>query len=384
MGLMGPSQRSSAPPFSVMEIVARAEAMKQAGRSVLTLCVGEPGGGAPLAVRQAAREALETPLGYSDPDGLVELREAIAGHYSRSYGVSVDPARIVVTTGASGGFLAAFLAAFDAGDRVAVARPGYPAYRNTLESLGCIPVDVTAGADESFGLTLDALKAVHRTQRLRGVVIASPSNPTGSVTTELPQILAWCAAEGVRLLSDEIYHGITFDDAVVTTAADDPFAITIGSFSKFWGMTGWRLGWLVLPADLRAATSGIAGNLALCAPVLSQRAAVAAFTPDSYQECEARVAELARARGHLLGRLSEVGFTRIAPMDGAFYLWAQLAAGAPNSPEYCARLLHETGVALAPGTDFDQRDGHRWVRLSFSPGLDTVRQACDRIATWQR
>lgn len=377
---MGPSQRSSAPPFTVMEIVARANALKQTGRSVLTLCVGEPGGGAPSPVRQAAREALDSSLAYSDPDGLVELREAISGHYSTRYGVAVDPARIVVTTGASGGFLAAFVAAFDAGDRVAVARPGYPAYRNTLESLGCVPVDVSAGPRQAFALTLAALQQAHRQQRLNGVVIASPSNPTGSLTVELPQILSWCAEEGIRVLSDEIYHGITFGSALVTTAAPDPWAITIGSFSKFWGMTGWRLGWLVLPADLRSAASAVAGNLALCAPVLSQRAAVAAFTPQAYRECEERVANLALARAHLLDRFDDLGFMQSAPMDGAFYLWAQLAPDAPRSPEYCARLLQETGVALAPGTDFDQHDGDRWVRLSFSPGLDTVRQACDRIA----
>ena len=182
------------------------------------------------------------------------------------------------------------------------------------------------------------------------------------------------------MLSDEIYHGITFGSALVTTAAPDPWAITIGSFSKFWGMTGWRLGWLVLPADLRSAASAVAGNLALCAPVLSQRAAVAAFTPQAYRECEERVANLALARAHLLDRFDDLGFMQSAPMDGAFYLWAQLAPDAPRSPEYCARLLQETGVALAPGTDFDQHDGDRWVRLSFSPGLDTVRQACDRIA----
>ena len=366
-----------------MEIVAQANAMKLAGRSVLTLCVGEPGGGAPRAVREAAHAAVDTPLGYSDPDGLVDLREAISGHYRLRYGVAVDPGRILVTTGASGGLLAAFLAAFDAGDRVALARPGYPAYRNTLEALGCIPVDVAAGPQESFGLRLDALQEAHRHGRLAGVVIASPSNPTGSVTAQLPELLAWCAEEGIRVLSDEIYHGITFDSVAVTTAAADPFAITVGSFSKYWGMTGWRLGWLVLPSDLRAATSAIAGNLALCAPVLSQSAAIAAFTPQSYRECDERVANVADARTHLLGRLIELGFIAHAPMDGAFYLWAQLAADSPPSPEYCARLLHDTGVALAPGTDFDSRDGDRWVRLSFSPGLDTVTRACDRIATWR-
>lgn len=381
---MGPSRRSDVPSFSVMDVLARAGEMRAAGLSVLTLCVGEPGGGAPAPVRAAARAAVAGDLGYTQSAGLPALREAIAGHYRRWYGLEVDPARIMVTTGASGALLAAVLAAFDVGARVALARPGYPAYRNVLTSLGCEVVDVDAGPGQRYALTLAGLQEAHARRRLDGVVVASPSNPTGTLTGELPEILAWCAREGVRCLSDEIYHGLTFGEAAVTTAAADPLTVTIGSFSKFWGMTGWRLGWLVLPLDLATAATDLGGNLALCAPVPAQHAALAAFDEASYAECEDRVAALARTRDWLLGAVPSLGLTRVAPVDGAFYLWGEIAESDLTSPEYCERLLADTGVALAPGTDFDLVDGHAWVRLSFSPGLDVVREACDRIATWRQ
>ncbi|PWD49764.1 aspartate aminotransferase [Serinibacter arcticus] len=379
---MGPSRRSAVPSFSVMDVLARAEAMRADGASVLTLCVGEPGGGAPAPVRRAGVAALAGDVGYTQTRGLPALREAIAGHYARWYDAVVDPERLLVTTGASGAVLAAVLAAFDAGARVALPSPGYPAYRNVLTALGCEVVDVHAGPLERFALTLSGLQSAHAQRRLDGVVLASPSNPTGTITTDLAEILAWCEAEGVRCLSDEIYHGIIYGGVRVSTAAADPVAPTIGSFSKYWGMTGWRLGWLVMPADLADAAADIAGNLALCAPVPAQHAALAAFEPESYAECDARVAALAGSREHLLGRVAELGFTRVAPVDGAFYVWADISSSGLDSPDYCDRLLAETGVALAPGTDFDTRDGGDWVRLSFSPGIDVVSQACDRIADW--
>lgn len=378
---MGPSRRSAVPPFSVMEIVARANAMRAAGRSVLTLCVGEPGGGAPAPVRAAAAAALGADLGYTDPAGLPALREELAGHYRRWYGVAVDPARIVLTTGASGAVLAALVAAFDAGDRVAVARPGYPAYRNALAALGCEVVDVAAGPEQGEQLTVEALAAAHDRTPLAGVVVASPSNPTGTISAGLPEILAWCARAGVRCLSDEIYHGITYGGAV-TTAADDPHAVVIGSFSKYWGMTGWRLGWLVLPEDLAAPALAVAGNLALCAPVPAQHAALAAFHPDSYAECDARVAALARRRALVLEAAPSIGLSRWAPADGAFYLWGDVSASGLDSRTWCAQLLQDEGVALAPGTDFDTVDGADWVRLSFSPPDDVVASALERVADW--
>jgi aspartate/methionine/tyrosine aminotransferase len=379
---MAPSRRSAVPAFSVMDVLARADALRAQGSSVLTLCVGEPGGGAPAAVRRAATRALTGDLGYTQPLGLPALREAIAGHYARWYGASIDPDRILMTTGASGAVLAAVVAAFDTGARVALANPGYPAYRNVLRALGCEVVDVEAGPWERFALTLPSLQSAHAERRLDGVVIASPSNPTGTLTSDLPEILAWCRAQGVRCISDEIYHGITYDGGGVATAAADPQALTIGSFSKYWGMTGWRLGWLVMPQDLAGAALDIAGNMALCAPTLAQHAALAAFEPESYTECDARVAALADTRETLLGATPSLGFSRIAPVDGAFYLWAEISGSGLDSPDYCARLLAETGVALAPGTDFDVRDGGDWVRLSFSPGREVVEQACERITEW--
>lgn len=378
------SRRSQVPSFVVMDVVARAAAMAADGRDVITLCVGEPGGGAPAPVRERAAHALHGTLGYTSGAGLPELRAELSGHYRRWYDREVDPERFLLTTGASGAFLIGFLAAFDAGDRVAITRPGYPAYRNILTSLGYEAVEIPAGAAQGFRLTLDALEAEHARRPLAGVLIASPANPTGTVTgpDDLADLVRWCRGNGIRFVSDEIYHGLTYGDARTTTAADDQTAITIGSFSKYWGMTGWRLGWLIVPDDLAAAASAVAGNVQLCAPVPAQHAALAAFTPASYAECDARVAGLARARAEVLGRAASLGWTRCAPVDGAFYVWADVSASGLDSSDYCAQVLSETGVALAPGIDFDRVDGRDWVRLSFSPGLEAVREGCDRIERW--
>lgn len=381
---MGPSQRSAVPSFVVMDVVAQAMAMASAGRDIISLCVGEPGGGAPAPVRARAQHAVTLELAYTTPAGLPGLRAEIAGHYRRWYGRDVDPEHVLLTTGASGGFLVTFLAAFDAGDRVAIARPGYPAYRNLLMALGCEIVEIEAGPDQGFQLSLEALEAAHAEAPLAGVIVASPANPTGTVTggPELAALLGWCTASGVRCVSDEIYHGLTYTGTRGVTAVGDPGAVVIGSFSKYWGMTGWRLGWLVLPEDLRRAAAVIAGNLQLCAPAPSQHAALAAFTPAAYAECDDRVGGLAAARAEVLSRTAELGWARCAPTDGAFYVWADITASGLPSSEYCAALLADTGVALAPGVDFDLTDGDDWVRLSFSPGLEAVRAGCDRIAAW--
>ena len=382
------ASRAHVPPFAVMEIIAAANARRAAGEDVLNLCAGEPATGASDVVRQRAVELLTSgDLGYTEALGAPGLRAAIAAHYGSWYGVTLDPARIAVTTGSSGGFMLTFLAAFDVGDRVALARPGYPAYTNILAALGCEVVELPAGPQTRFQPTVAMLEAAHAAQPLDGLVVASPANPTGTMIDagELAALARWCGEHGVRLVSDEIYHGITYADAQVATAARylDAGAVVVNSFSKYWAMTGWRLGWLVLPDDLVAPVDALAGNVALCPPALAQHAGVAAFSPEGMAAARENVERYAGARELLLSRLPELGWTHVAPADGAFYLYGDVSASGLDSITWCARLLDEAGVALTPGTDFDPVDGSRYVRLSFASSVEVVREAVDRIVAWQ-
>ncbi|MGV8966976.1 MAG: pyridoxal phosphate-dependent aminotransferase [Cellulomonas sp.] len=390
------SRRAQVPPFAVMEIIAAANARQAAGQSVLNLCAGEPSNGASGAVRDLATTLLATAhLGYTESLGAPPIRRAIADHYRRWYDVEVDPAQVAVTTGSSGAFMLAFLAAFDVGDRVALARPGYPAYKNILTALGCEVVELACGPETRYQPTVAQLEAMDPPPV--GLMIASPANPTGTMISaaELAALAQWCTAHGVRLISDEIYHGITYGTelgtvpgrgAGATTAARylGEGAVVVSSFSKYWAMTGWRLGWLLLPADLVAPVDALAGNVALCPPALAQHAAVAAFSPAGYAAAEENVAAYAACRELLLARLPELGWTRVAPADGAFYLYADIADSGLDSITWCARLLDEAGVALTPGTDFDGVDGGSWVRLSFASSIEVVGAAVDRIVAWQR
>jgi aspartate/methionine/tyrosine aminotransferase len=390
------SRRSEVPAFEVMAILDRIATLRAAGRDVVSLCAGEPSGGAPTDVRERAARALAEDLGYTPPIGLVELRAAVAGHYRRWYDVEVDPAAVAITTGASGAFVLLFLAAFDAGDRVAVTRPGYPAYRNLLHALGVEVVDLPVGPETGFQPTVDHLEAAARAHgRLHGLVLASPANPTGSMVDghELATLTGWCQANGVRLLSDEIYHGITYPEDPsapgargATAAVCDPGAAVVSSFSKYWGMTGWRLGWCVVPEDLRGAVDALAGNAALCPPTLAQVAALGAFTTRSYAEADTRVAQLATTRRLLLDSLERLGWGPVAPAAGAFYLWAGIGAQLgehADSVAWCTALLDQAGVALVPGTDMDVVDGGGSIRLSFAAGPAAVAEAIERIVAFQ-
>jgi aspartate/methionine/tyrosine aminotransferase len=382
------AHRAQVPPFAVMEIIAAANARRAAGQQVLNLAAGEPAGGASQVVRQRAADLLGSgALGYTEATGTPALRSALAAHYRDWYDVIVDPASVAVTTGSSGGFTLAFLAAFDVGDRVALARPGYPAYRNILSALGCEVVHLPCGPQTRFQPTVEMLDAAHAETPLDGLILASPANPTGTMVdaAELARIARWCAAHGVRLITDEVYHGITYSEAQAPTAARyrDSGAIVVNSFSKYWAMTGWRVGWLVLPDDLAAAVDALAGNLALCPPALAQHAAVAALSPAGMAAARGTVGDYATARALLLQRLPELGWTGVAPADGAFYLYGDISDSGLDSTTWCARLLDEAGVALTPGTDFDPVDGHRYVRLSFASSIDVVGEAVDRIIAWQ-
>ena len=377
------SRRGGVPPFIAMDVLRAANERAAAGHDVLHLEVGQPGTGAPSKVLEAAGAALarET-LGYTEALGIPPLREAIARNYRDFYRLDVDPARVVVTTGSSGAFLLAFLAAFDEGDRIALAAPSYPAYRNILSAVGLVPVELPAGAGERYQATVPLL---HRAPgELDGLIVASPANPTGTMLApaELGALSAACAAKGIRLVSDEIYHGLTYGMATASALSFGDDAIVINSFSKYFSMTGWRLGWMIVPPDLLRAVECLAQNLYISPPSLSQHAAVAVF--DCADELEANRRKYERNREILLEELPKVGFDRFAPPDGAFYLYADVGHLTNDSEAFCRRMLAETGVAATPGVDFDRERGSATMRFSFAGSTETVVEAARRLAAWRR
>ena len=372
--------RGTIPPFIVMDVLRAANEREAAGEAVLHLEVGQPGTPAPRPVLDAAREALDRDLiGYTDALGRATLRQAIAGHYRRQYGVELDPERVVVTTGSSGGFLLSFLAAFEAGDRVALAAPGYPAYRNILSALGIEPVLLECGPEQRFQPTVDLLQAAGPVD---GLIVASPSNPAGTMVdrAHLTALVDYCAAEGVRLISDEIYHGTTYGERGVSALELTDDAIVINSFSKYFSMTGWRLGWMVLPEDLLRPVECLGQNLYISAPTLSQIAGAAVF--GCYDELDGYVRAYARNREILLDRLPKAGFDRLAPVDGAFYIYADVGHMTNDSEEFCRAMLAQIGVAATPGTDFDPFRGSRYVRFSFAAKTADIEAAAERLIAW--
>jgi aspartate/methionine/tyrosine aminotransferase len=377
------ARRGQIPPFIAMDVLRAANEQAAAGEDVLHLEVGQPSTPAPGGVLAAARAALgrET-LGYTDALGLPALREAIATHYHRRYAVALDPARIVVTTGSSGAFLLAFLAAFDPGDRVAMAAPAYPAYRNILTALDLVPVELPAGPDQRYQMTLDLLHS--QQQPLDGLIVASPANPTGTMLApaELAEIARSCRDLGIRFISDEIYHGIVYARTAATALASSDEAIVVNSFSKYFSMTGWRLGWMVVPPDMLRAVECLAQNLYISPPALSQHAAIAAF--DCGDELDANVARYAANRALLLAELPKAGLVQFAPADGAFYLYADVGHLTNDSPEFCRRMLREIGVACTPGVDFDPARGNAALRISFAGSSETMAEAARRLVSWRR
>lgn len=382
---MSVSLRAGIPPFYVMDVwLAAAERARTHG-DLVNLSAGQPSAGAPSAVRDAAVAALQQDrLGYTVALGIPELRTAIAGSYEHRHGLAVDPDDVVITTGSSGGFLLAFLACFDAGDRVAIASPGYPCYRNILTALGCEVVEMPCGADTRFQPTVDMLTALD--PPVAGVIVASPANPTGTVIPpdELAAIAGWCASSGVRLISDEVYHGLVYPGAPATSCAWETSreAVVMNSFSKYFAMTGWRLGWMLVPRELRRAVDRLTGNFTICPPVLPQLAAVAAFTPQSIAEAESLLDGYATNRSLLLDGLRAIGIDRLAPADGAFYVYADVSHLTTDSLDLCSKLLDDTGVAIAPGVDFDTVRGGAFVRLSFAGPTADIEEALRRIGGW--
>ena len=375
------SRRGAVAPFHAMEVLKSANAAEAAGKTVIHMEVGEPTSGAPSKVREAAREAVsDTHLGYTEALGLPVLRARISRHYAERYGVEVPGARIAVTTGSSGGFLLTFLSAFDPGERVALATPSYPAYRNILSCLGLEPVLLAAGPETRFQPSPALIEAAGG--NIAGLLVASPANPTGSMMLPeaFEEIVAYCADRQIRFISDEIYHGITYERAAETVLGFDDNAVVINSFSKYFCMTGWRLGWMVVPEDLARSVERLAQNVFISPPALSQHAAVHAF--DCTDELDANVARYARNRARLLADLPRAGFGDIAPADGAFYIFADVSGLTGDSIEFCRRMLDRAGVAATPGIDFDVERGHRTIRLCFAGTARDVDEAADRLGSW--
>ncbi len=367
----------------VMDVMAAAARLEAAGGRVIHLEVGQPAAAAPATAIAAARTALAPGrLRYTETLGLPTLRARIARHYGEVYDLEVDPARVVVTTGSSGGFILAFLALFEPGDRVAVALPGYPPYRHILSALGCEPVAIETTQATRWAITPEMLMAAHRKAPLKGVLVASPANPTGTMMTgqALADLITAAEGEGIRFISDEIYHGLDYAFAAQTAARLSDSALIINSFSKYFCMTGWRIGWMVAPEPLVRPLERLQGNLAVSVPTLSQIAAEAAF--DGRAEMEAVKHGYEENRCILLEGLPKAGFDRILPVDGAFYLYADVSRFSDDSLEFAQRMLAQTHVAATPGVDFDPLKGRHFIRFCYAGAGAEMHEAVERITTW--
>jgi len=381
--LLRPSARSAVPPFMVMDVMAAAARLEAQGRRIIHMEVGQPAAGAPVTAIAAARTALSSGrLGYTETLGIASLRRRIARAYAEWHGFDVDPARIVVTTGSSGGFILAFLAAFEAGDRVAMALPGYPPYRHILTALGCEPVGIETDASTRWSMTGEALIARRRLSLLKGVVVGSPANPSGTMMTAsaLAELIRCAEDAGIIVISDEIYHGLDYAFAAECAARISPDVIIVNSFSKYFCMTGWRVGWMVVPPSLVRAVERLQQNLAISVPTLSQIAAEAAF--DGRAELEAVRQGYEENRRILLEGLPRVGLDSFLPADGAFYLYADVSRYSNDSFEFATRMLEEAGVATTPGIDFDPLRGRNFLRLCYAGAREEMREAVDRIGVW--
>jgi aspartate/methionine/tyrosine aminotransferase len=384
-GLLLPSGRSEVPPFMVMDVMAAAERIEAAGGHVIHMEVGQPAAPAPRTAIAAAAAALQGGrIDYTSALGILSLRQRIARHYRDAYGCDVDAGRIVVTTGSSGAFILAFLAMFEPGDRVAVTVPGYPPYRHILTALGCEPVLIETTSETRHALTGEALLAAHRKTPLKGVLVGSPANPTGTMMSQdaLTSLIAAAEEGGIRFISDEIYHGLDYAFPAVTAAALSPRALVINSFSKYFCMTGWRVGWMVVPEPLVRSIERLQQNLAISVPTLSQVAAEAAF--EGRAEMEAIKRGYLENRRILIEGLPQAGLTTFLPADGAFYLYADVSAFTSDSFEFAKTMLEQAQVAATPGVDFDPFHGRNFVRFSYARSAEDMRVAVERIARWLR
>jgi aspartate/methionine/tyrosine aminotransferase len=382
-GLLKASGRSDVPPFMVMDVMAAAARIEAAGGHVVHMEVGQPAAPAPRTAIAATHTALEQGrIDYTSALGLPTLRQRIARHYRDAYGCAVDAERVIVTTGSSGGFILAFLSMFEPGDRVAVTIPGYPPYRHILTALGCEPVLIETSSETRHALTGDALLAAHRKAPLKGVLVGSPANPTGTMISReaLTSLISAAESNGIRFISDEIYHGLDYAFPAVTAAELSPHALVINSFSKYFCMTGWRVGWMVAPAPLVRTIERLQQNLSISVPTLSQIAAEAAF--DGRDEMEKVKRGYEDNRGILIAGLPQAGLKTFLPADGAFYLYADVSEFTFDSFEFAKQMLEQAHVAATPGIDFDPVHGHRYIRLCYARSAEDMREAVARLSRW--
>jgi len=381
--LLIPSKRSDVPPFIVMDVMAAAAQREAEGAHIIHMEVGQPAAPAPASAREAAMAALAAGrLGYTEALGIPSLRARIARHYGEVYGFDLDPARVVVTTGSSGGFILAFLSLFEPGDRVALANPGYPPYRHILTALGCEPVLIETDPETRWALSPERLIAAHRKKPLAGVMVASPANPTGTMmdAAALKELIDTAEAEGIRVISDEIYHGLDYAFRAETAVKLSPSALVINSFSKYFCMTGWRIGWLVAPEPLVRPIERLQQNLAISVPTIAQIAAEAAF--EGREEMEAVKHGYQENRRILSEGLPKAGLDKFLPVDGAFYLYANIARFSDDSLDFAKRMLNDAGVAATPGIDFDPIDGRHYLRFCYAGSAQEMHEAVARIGKW--
>ena len=374
---MKTSQRGQVDPFIVMDVMEAARKAEAAGRRIIHMEVGQPATPAPKGAREALAQALEQPLGYTVALGLPELRQGIAALYQRWYGIDLDPARVVVTPGSSGAFILAFSALFDAGDRVALGEPGYPSYRQILRAMSLQPVGIPTRIEDRYQPRPEDLP-----DDVQGLILASPGNPSGTVLRreELAALTTRAAALGVSVISDEIYHGLDYGAGFHSALEVTDDVVVINSFSKYFSMTGWRVGWMVVPEPMIRTVERIAQNMFICPPHASQVAALAAL--DCVDEAEANLAVYAANRQMLLERLPQIGFDRIAPPDGAFYIYADVSELTDDSLSFAAEILEKAGVAVTPGLDFDPRRGARTLRFSYAGASADIAEGLDRLAAF--
>ncbi len=383
--LLMPSARSEVPPFMVMDVMEHAARIEAAGGRVIHMEVGQPAANAPSTALAAAKAALEHGrIGYTTALGIPSLRARIARYYREQHGIGVDPTRIVVTTGSSGGFILSFLSLFEAGDRVAIASPGYPPYRNILRALGCVPVEIEISAATRWAITKEALLEEHAREPLAGVIVASPANPTGTMIApeQLSELIAACSSAGIRFISDEIYHGLDYAFFGETAAKFSDDVFVINSFSKYFCMTGWRIGWMVVPENYLRAVERLQQNLSISVPTLSQVAAEAAF--DGRAEMEAIKRGYEENRGILIDGLPKAGLDNFLPADGAFYLYANVARFTNDSLDFAKKMLDEAGVAATAGVDFDTSRGSHYLRFCYAGSAAEMHEAVERIGNWLR
>ncbi|MDO6587869.1 aminotransferase class I/II-fold pyridoxal phosphate-dependent enzyme [Salipiger sp. 1_MG-2023] len=370
------SSRGAVDPFIVMDVMEAARQAEASGRHIIHMEVGQPSAGAPKEALDALASRMKTdPLGYTVALGLPELRARIARYYGERHGVDLDPARVVVTPGSSGGFVLAFTALFDSGQRVALGRPGYPSYRQILKALDLLPTEIEASAANGYQLVPSDLEGVS----FDGLLMASPANPTGTMLGReaLGALIGCCQSRGAAFLSDEIYHGIEHAAPSVSALEVSDDVCVINSFSKYFCMTGWRVGWLVVPDAQVRQIERLAQNLFICPPHAAQVAALAAM--DATESLEANLAVYAKNRDMMLAELPKIGFDRIAPPDGAFYIYADVSALTQDSRAFAAEILEKAGVAVTPGLDFDPVRGHGTLRFSYARGTADIAEGLDRL-----